>query len=149
MAVIEQDMVGVSTDAMLTITEAAARRLQGMMQEKELEGYGLRVFVSGGGCSGLQYGMTFDNEVQEGDADWNAHGLRMLVDPVSARYLRGASIDYQQDDMLAGAFKIDNPNAVSGCGCGHSFRAKDGAEGYEEGYDEGYAGGGCGSCNHG
>lgn len=149
MAVIEQDMVGVSTDAMLVITEAAARRLQGMMQEKELEGYGLRVFVSGGGCSGLQYGMTFDNEVQEGDADWNAHGLRMLVDPVSARYLRGASIDYQQDDMLAGAFKIDNPNAVSGCGCGHSFRAKDGEEGYEEGYDEGYAGGGCGSCNHG
>lgn len=135
--------------AMVEVSESAAQRLAAMMGERELSGYALRVFVSGGGCSGLQYGMTFDDEVREGDAEWTAHGLRVLVDPVSARYLQGASISYQQDNMLAGAFKIDNPNAVSSCGCGHSFRAKDGGEDADESYDEGYAGGGCGSCGHG
>jgi iron-sulfur cluster assembly protein len=121
-----------------------------MMGEKELQGYGLRVFVSGGGCSGMQYGMTFDDEVRDGDTAWDAYGLRMIVDPISANYLRGASIDFQMDNMLAGAFKIDNPNAVASCGCGHSFRAKDqGAADEYEGYDEGYAGGGCGACGNG
>ncbi|GAB4110033.1 MAG: hypothetical protein Fur005_03130 [Roseiflexaceae bacterium] len=135
---------------MLDISEGAAQRLQSMMSERQLAGYGLRVFVSGGGCSGLQYGMTFDNETREGDSVWTAHGLQVMVDPVSARYLQGASISYQQDNMLAGAFKIDNPNAVSSCGCGHSFRTKNGQDaGEHEGYDEGYAGGGCGSCSHG
>jgi iron-sulfur cluster assembly protein len=150
MAVIEQDLIRVASGSVLAISEMAAQRLQAMMREKDLVGYGLRVFVAGGGCSGLQYGMTFDDEVREGDADWNAHGLRLLVDPISARYLQGASIDYQQDNMLAGAFKIDNPNAQASCGCGHSFRAKDGESSEEyEGYDEGYAGGGCGHCGNG
>src|SRR5215208_5803411 len=144
MTVIDQNTIYVEaapqTAPVLTISETAAQRLQAMMREKDLVGYGLRVFVAGGGCSGLQYGMTFDDEVREGDADWSAYGLRLLVDPISARHLRGASIDYQQDNMLAGAFKIDNPNAQASCGCGHSFRAKD-AESTEEyeGYDEGYA----------
>jgi iron-sulfur cluster assembly protein len=134
----------------LDVTQSAAERLQSMMSERQIAGYALRVFVSGGGCSGLQYGMTFDNESREGDTVWNAHGLQIMVDPISARYLTGASISYQQDNMLAGAFKIDNPNAVSSCGCGHSFRAKseEAAEEYD-GYDEGYAGGGCGSCGNG
>ena len=154
MAVMEQDLVRTNTIPLvapvLSITEAASKRLQSMMREKELEGYGLRVFVSGGGCSGLQYGMTFDNEQREGDAEWSAIGLQLIVDPISANYLRGASIDYQQDNMLAGAFKIDNPNAVASCGCGHSFRSKDqGAAEEYEGYDEGYAGGGCGHCGNG
>lgn len=153
MAVVEQDIrlkVAQDVAPVLSITEGAASRLQSMMQERELSGYALRVFVSGGGCSGLQYGMTFDNEQREGDTVWTAHGLTLLVDPVSARYVSGAEISYQQDNMLAGAFKIDNPNAVASCGCGHSFRAKDesAAEEYE-GYDEGYSGGGCGHCNHG
>jgi iron-sulfur cluster assembly accessory protein len=154
MTVIEQDMIRVRPAPMiaptLTITETAASRLLGMMKEKELDNYGLRVFVSGGGCSGMQYGMTFDDEMREGDNEWSAYGLRVLIDPVSAGYLRGASIDYQQDNMLAGAFKIDNPNAVASCGCGHSFRAKDEAAASEyEGYDEGQAGGGCGHCGNG
>jgi iron-sulfur cluster assembly accessory protein len=97
----------------------------------------------------MQYGMTFDDEVRDGDTSWDAHGLRLVVDPISANYLRGASIDYQMDNMLAGAFKIDNPNAVASCGCGHSFRAKDQASEAYEGYDEGYAGGGCGHCGNG
>ena len=154
MAVIEQDMIRVNAKLafapVLSISESASQRLQSMMREKELNGYGLRVFVSGGGCSGMQYGMTFDDEMRDGDTEWEAFGLRMLVDPVSARYLRGATIDYQQDNMLAGAFKIDNPNAVASCGCGHSFRAKDESAAAEyEGYDEGYAGGGCGHCGNG
>lgn len=140
-----------TTAPMLAITEGAAQRLQGMMGERQLSTeFGLRVFVSGGGCSGLQYGMTFDDEIREGDTVWDAYGLRLIVDPVSARYLQGAEISYQQDNMLTGAFKIDNPNAVSSCGCGHSFKARDAeSASSHEGYDEGYAGGGCGHCNHG
>jgi iron-sulfur cluster assembly accessory protein len=128
---------------LLDLQESAASRLQGMMREKQLDGYGLRVFVSGGGCSGLQYGMTFDNEARDGDATWSAFGMNVMVDPISARYLSGAVISYQMDNMLAGAFKIDNPNAVSSCGCGHSFRTKDQGAASE---DDGYGGGGCGSC---
>jgi len=153
MAVSEQDigLRTVQTSApLLSISEAAANRLQAMMREKDLVGYSLRVFVSGGGCSGLQYGMTFDDEARDGDAVWDVYGLQMLVDPVRARYLIGASIDYQQDNMLAGAFQIDNPNAVSSCGCGHSFKGKDDQSATDyEGYDEGYSGGGCGHCGHG
>lgn len=143
MAVIEQDVTTfpTTTEPLLSVTEIAATRLAKMMQEKELEGYALRVFVAGGGCSGLQYGMTFDDEVREGDNDFNAHGLRVLVDPVSARYLQGASIDFV-DSLMGGGFKIDNPNAASGCGCGHSFRAKD------DGDEEAPAsGGGCSTCS--
>lgn len=144
-------LVPTTTTPLLTITEGAAQRLQGMMGERQLTtDFGLRVFVSGGGCSGLQYGMTFDDEIREGDVVWDAYGLRMIVDPVSSRYLQGAEISYQQDNMLTGAFKIDNPNAVSSCGCGHSFKARDAeSAASHEGYDEGYAGGGCGHCNHG
>jgi iron-sulfur cluster assembly accessory protein len=142
MAVIEQDLVRQAPAPilmpMVDVSADAANRLSGMMREKELSGYALRVFVSGGGCSGLQYGMTFDDELREGDADFECHGLRVLVDPISARYLRGATIEFSEN-LLGGGFKIDNPNAVSSCGCGHSFRA-------EEGADDENAGGGCGSC---
>jgi iron-sulfur cluster assembly accessory protein len=122
---------------MLTVTEAASSRLVGMMREKELDGYALRVFVAGGGCSGMQYGMTFDDETREGDTEFFAGSLRILVDPISAGYLQGSSIDYI-DSLMGGGFKIDNPNAVSSCGCGHSFRTAEGGEAP--------AGGGCGSC---
>lgn len=127
---------------LLTISEAASSRLLKMMQEKELEGYALRVFVAGGGCSGLQYGMTFDDEVREGDNEFYAGNLRVLVDPISAQYLFGASIDFV-DTLMGGGFKIDNPNAVSSCGCGHSFRARD--TDYSE-EDEDSPVGGCSAC---
>jgi|HigsolmetaAR206D_1030411.scaffolds.fasta_scaffold11175_2 Iron-sulfur cluster assembly accessory protein len=143
MATIERELKTISfvPQPLVNVHESAAQRLSAMMQEKQLENYALRVFVSGGGCSGLQYGMTFDNEVREDDADYVVNGLRVLVDPVSARYLRGASIEYSEE-LLGGGFKIDNPNAISACGCGHSFRAReDGDEGDEESY-----GGACGSC---
>ncbi len=125
---------------MLTVSEAASSRLLAMMREKELDGYALRVFVAGGGCSGLQYGMTFDDETREGDTEFNTNGLRVIVDPISAGYLMGSSIDYV-DSLMGGGFKIDNPNAVSSCGCGHSFRtASNGDEDYAS------SGGGCGTC---
>jgi len=124
------------------VPTAPTVRLLAMMQERELSDYSLRVFVSGGGCSGLQYGMTFDNEARDGDATWDAHGLKVMLDPISARYLSGATISFQQDNMLQGAFKIDNPNAVSSCGCGHSFRSKEEGSAEADEYSEG---GSCGS----
>ncbi len=133
------DLAPTPPQPMLNVSETAASRLLTMMREKQLDGYALRVFVAGGGCSGLQYGMTFDDETREGDSEFNASGLRVLVDPISAGYLMGASIDYV-DSLMGGGFKIDNPNAVSSCGCGHSFRTASGGE------DAPASGGGCGSC---
>ncbi len=123
---------------LVTVTPDAASRLQKLMQEKELSSeFALRVFVAGGGCSGLQYGMTFDDTVRDGDTEFEQNGLRVLVDPMSAQYIAGANIDYV-DSLMGGGFKIDNPNAVSSCGCGSSFRPKEGA-------DAAQSGGGCGS----
>lgn len=136
----------VDTSSLVTLTPAASEKLLGLMQEKQLENHALRVFVAGGGCSGLQYGMTFDDETHPGDAEFEVNGLKVRVDPMSARYMQGANIDYQ-DSLMGGGFKIDNPNAVSACGCGSSFKPRD-----EEGYDDAPSGGGCGSggcgCGH-
>ena len=133
----------VETQTLINLTPSASSKLLGLMQEKQLENQALRVFVAGGGCSGLTYGMTFDDETHEGDSEFEVNGLKVRVDPMSLRYVQGANIDYQ-DSLMGGGFKIDNPNAVSGCGCGSSFRPRE-----EEGYDD-YApasGGGCG-CGH-
>ncbi|MEI8164966.1 MAG: iron-sulfur cluster insertion protein ErpA [Chloroflexales bacterium] len=121
----------------LSVSESASSHLQAMMSEKQLDGYALRVYVSGGGCSGLEYGMTFDDETREGDSTFTAAGLRVVVDSISAGYLTGASIDYI-NELNNNGFKIDNPNAVSSCGCGKSFRTSGDAEADDE------AGGGCG-----
>ncbi len=143
MTVVDQGITGaeVNSQPTVTVTRSAVDRLVAMMREKELDGYALRVFVSGGGCSGLQYGMTFDDEMREGDNDFMVNDLRILVDPISARYLEGSSVDYV-DSLMGGGFKIENPNAVSGCGCGSSFRT---AEGDESASQE-QSGGGCSSC---
>ena len=123
--------------AVINLTQAAADKLLSIMTEKGLQDtHALRVFVSGGGCSGLQYGMTFDNNPRDVDATFEQHGLRVIVDPRSLPYLEGANIDYV-DSLMGGGFQIDNPNAVSTCGCGHSFRTKDGGE------SECGCGGGC------
>ena len=122
----------------ITLTEAAAGKLLGIFQEKGLDAaYGLRVFVGGGGCSGLQYGMTFDNNPRDVDIVFEQQGLRVIVDPRSLPYITGASIDYV-DSLMGGGFHIENPNAVSSCGCGHSFHTKEGAED---------SAGGCASCH--
>jgi iron-sulfur cluster assembly protein len=124
--------------AVVTLTEAAATKLRTIMTEKNLADYGLRVFVAGGGCSGFQYGMTFDNNPRDIDIVFEESGLRVIVDPRSVEYIAGANIDYV-DSLMGGGFQIENPNAVSTCGCGQSFRTKD--ENGEE------AAGGCSSCH--
>jgi iron-sulfur cluster assembly accessory protein len=124
--------------AAVTLTEAAAEKLAAVMDEKGVRAtHGLRVFVSGGGCSGLQYGMTFDNNPRPVDLVFEQRGLRVIIDPQSLRYMEGANIDYV-DSLMGGGFHIENPNAVSSCGCGSSFRSKDGGAS---------DGGGCSGCN--
>ncbi len=106
---------------MITLTSSAAEKLGGIMQEKGLiESHALRVFVRGGGCGGMQYGMTFD-EARDGDEVFEQHGMKVIVDPTSIFYIEGANIDYV-DSLMGGGFHIDNPQATSSCGCGSSFR---------------------------
>jgi iron-sulfur cluster assembly accessory protein len=129
-----------NTNTVVSLTPAASQKLLGLMQEKQLSDHALRVFVAGGGCSGLQYGMTFDDEAHPGDSEFEVNGLKVRVDPMSLQYVRGANIDYQES-LMGGGFKIDNPNAVSSCGCGSSFKPAQ-----EQGYEDAPpASGGCGS----
>ena len=113
---------------MITLTEAAADKLQNILQEKELADHSLRVFVSGGGCSGMQYGMTFAEEPMEGDQIFEEGNVKLIVDPGSMMYLMGAEIDYI-DSLMGGGFRIENPNAVQSCSCGSSFRTGAGERG--------------------
>jgi iron-sulfur cluster assembly protein len=107
---------------MVTLTPSAAEKLGGIMEQKGMkESHALRVFVKGGGCGGMQYGMTFDDNVREDDNVWDQHGLRLVVDGTSLFYVDGANIDYI-DNLMGGGFHIDNPQATSSCGCGSSFR---------------------------
>lgn len=107
---------------MITLTPSAAEKLGGIMEQKGVkESHALRVFVKGGGCGGMQYGMTFDDNVREDDNVWEQHGLRLVVDGTSMFYVDGANIDYI-DNLMGGGFHIDNPQATSSCGCGSSFR---------------------------
>lgn len=108
------------TESVVTLTESAARQIAAMQAEdKENAGKALRVFIEAGGCSGMQYGMVFD-EARDQDLVSEFFGVRVLVDPVSANYVRGARIDFS-DALTGGGFKIANPNAHSTCGCGKSF----------------------------
>lgn len=106
----------------LIFTDSAAEKVKGLIEEEGNPELMLRVFVAGGGCSGFQYGFTFDEEVQDGDTEIDNGGVRLLIDPMSFQYLQGAEIDYTEN--LEGAqFVIRNPNAVTTCGCGQSFSA--------------------------
>jgi len=109
-------------DAMVTLTESAAGHVKELLaNEKENMAKTLRVYVEGGGCSGLQYGMVFD-EKRDGDTAVDCHGVSVLVDPFSLNYLRGTVVDFV-DRLNGGGFKISNPNARHSCGCGKSFEA--------------------------
>jgi iron-sulfur cluster insertion protein len=113
----------VATDApALVFTDSAANKVGELIREEGNPNLKLRVFVSGGGCSGFQYGFTFDENEEDGDTCVEACGVKLLVDPMSFQYLAGAEIDYRED--LEGAqFVIRNPNATTTCGCGSSFSA--------------------------
>lgn len=104
----------------LVFTEAAAAKVRELVREENNDALMLRVFISGGGCSGFQYGFTFDENQAEGDTVIERNGVRLLIDPMSIQYLMGAEIDYSEG--LEGAqFVIRNPNATTTCGCGSSF----------------------------
>jgi iron-sulfur cluster insertion protein len=115
--------VAIAADADgLVFTDAAARKVGELIEGEGNPNLKLRVFVSGGGCSGFQYGFTFDESIEEGDSSFVTAGVTLLVDPMSFQYLAGAEIDYRED--LEGAqFVIRNPNAKTTCGCGSSFSA--------------------------
>ena len=110
------------TPAPLEFTEAAASKVRDLIAEEGNDALMLRVFISGGGCSGFQYGFTFDENLGEGDTIVEKGGVKLLIDPMSFQYLMGAEIDYSEG--LQGAqFVIRNPNATTTCGCGSSFSA--------------------------
>lgn len=111
----------------ITLTEGAVRRVRKLIEERELTGYSLRVFVSGGGCSGMQYGMGLESEPRETDLRFSFDDVQVVVDPMSITYLAGTVIDYT-DELMGGGFKIENPKAVSACGCGHSFRTEESSQ---------------------
>ena len=114
------DLTNYETSDLLVFTDAAANKVKNLIEEENNDELKLRVFVSGGGCSGFQYGFTFDENVQDGDTKIEKNGVMLLVDPMSFQYLSGAEIDYKED--LEGAqFVIKNPNATTTCGCGSSF----------------------------
>jgi iron-sulfur cluster assembly accessory protein len=113
----------IETTPLLSVTPAAADKIKQLIAE-ETDVSVLRVAIQGGGCSGFQYGLGFDRDAVEGDLEFEAHGVRVVVDPFSAPYLQGAEVDYV-DSIQQSGFAINNPNAVSSCGCGHSFQVDD------------------------
>ena len=114
------DLTNYETSDLLVFTEAAANKVKNLIEEENNDELKLRVFVSGGGCSGFQYGFTFDENVQDGDTKIEKNGVMLLVDPMSFQYLSGAEIDYKED-LERSQFVIKNPNATTTCGCGSSF----------------------------
>ena len=108
--------------APLVFTDNAANKVRELINEEGNEELKLRVFVTGGGCSGFQYGFTFDEETSEDDTAMQKNGVTLLIDPMSYQYLIGAEIDYQEN-LEGSQFVIKNPNATSTCGCGSSFSA--------------------------
>lgn len=112
----------IQTEAPLIFTSAAAAKVASLIQEEGNPSLMLRVYIQGGGCSGFQYGFTFEEILQEGDTEVETDGVKLVIDPMSMQYLTGAEIDYTEG--LQGAqFVIRNPNATTTCGCGSSFSA--------------------------
>src|SRR5213592_2344372 len=109
---------------LLSVTVAAADKIRQLMAE-DTDVSVLRVAIQGGGCSGFQYGLGFDRGAVEGDLEFEMHGVQVVVDPFSAPYLSGAEVDFV-DSIEQSGFAINNPNAVSSCGCGHSFQVEEG-----------------------
>jgi iron-sulfur cluster assembly accessory protein len=108
----------------MSLSPTAETKLRDLMASRNIPNHGLRVFVQGGGCSGLSYGMAFEAQARDFDTVVDQNGVKLFIDPTSLMYLSGASIDFV-DSLMGGGFKIENPNATSGCGCGSSFKTKD------------------------
>ena len=110
----------VESEAPLIFTDSAASKVRELIEEEDNDNLKLRVYVAGGGCSGFQYGFTFDENLEDGDTSMEKNGVTLLVDPMSFQYLMGAEIDYVEN-MQGAQFVIRNPNASTTCGCGSSF----------------------------
>ncbi|WP_115719715.1 iron-sulfur cluster insertion protein ErpA [Gallaecimonas mangrovi] len=104
----------------IQFTDAAALKVKGLIEEEQNPELKLRVYVTGGGCSGFQYGFTFDEKVNEGDTLIEKEGVTLVVDPMSLQYLVGGTVDYTEG-LQGSRFLVDNPNATTTCGCGSSF----------------------------
>jgi iron-sulfur cluster assembly protein len=140
MAVIEPDKIKIDSNA-LEVTPSAVTTIRNLLEQRQIPNHHLRVFVAGGGCSGLQYGMAFEEMPEASDTLIEVDGVRLIVDPTSLGYLYGATIDFV-DSLMGGGFRIDNPNSAGGCGCGKSFKSKD-----EQDNGSFNEAGGCGSCS--
>ncbi|HEX4842278.1 MAG TPA: iron-sulfur cluster insertion protein ErpA [Limnobacter sp.] len=112
--------VSTESPSVLVFTDAAAAKVRDLIEEEGNPNLKLRVFVQGGGCSGFQYGFTFDEDVNEDDTTLDKAGVTLLIDSMSFQYLTGAEIDYKED-INGAQFVIKNPNATTTCGCGSSF----------------------------
>jgi len=123
----------------ITLTEAAIDHLRGILDDQSDFNLRLRVYVSGGGCSGLQYGMALDTELDPDDSVFEYSGIPVVLGAMDVKYLNGSEVDFVVGAM-GGGFKVNNPNAVKACGCGSSFSVEDDAEGRT-------LTGGCGSCS--
>ncbi len=110
--------------SIISMTPTAVEKVQELLTQENDPSLGLRIFVAGGGCSGLQYGMTLDEE-QEGDTVIPQGEFKVFVDEMSLEYIKGSQVDYV-DSLMGAGFTVNNPNAVSSCGCGHSFRTASG-----------------------
>ena len=136
----------VSTEANIQVSPAASDAVKNILAERKLEGYALRVYVAGGGCCGVNFGMALDNNIREVDTTFEANGIKVVVDEVSIDYLRGASIDFVNDPVRGAGFAVDSPmaNAAGGsCSCGS------GSESHSHSHEGGSCacGGSC-SCNN-
>jgi iron-sulfur cluster assembly accessory protein len=123
---IERNLPMIET-SVINMTPTALEKVQELLTQENDPSLGLRIFVAGGGCSGLQYGMTLDEE-QEGDTLIPQGDFKVFVDEMSLEYIKGSQVDYV-DSLMGAGFTVNNPNAVSSCGCGHSFRTADGGGG--------------------
>ena len=113
-------MSDVTSERRITITDSAARRITALKAQEAAEGAFLRIAVSGGGCSGFQYGLSFDEATSPDDVVFEHGGVRVVVDDVSLELLNGSEVDFVED-LMGASFQIKNPNAASSCGCGNSF----------------------------
>lgn len=112
----------------LELTITAAQAVKDLIEKRDLEGYALRIYIQGGGCSGFQYGMALDNNIRDEDTVVEEHGVKVVIDEVSIGYMQGASIDFVENDMGSG-FKIDNPNPLASPSCGSSSQSGQGCRG--------------------
>ncbi len=113
----------VGTSEQIKISPRALERIQELLKKEGKPEAGLRLYISGGGCAGMSYGMSIDESVSADDSIVNSKGVKVIVDKLSLIYLRGSTIDYEETLQTSG-FKVDNPNAAASCGCGLSFKAK-------------------------